>query len=105
MNVAGRVPAVISGGFTVRSAGITFTNGALSISVFSRGQDNRGYVNAETREEVVNYYITLPKDSIKSGVEFMASALKSPLFRSDELESERAVVIGARRLKRPLAGS
>jgi zinc protease len=50
--------------------------------------------NAETREEVVNYYLTLPKDSVEGGMKSMASALKSPLFRSDELERERAVVIG-----------
>jgi zinc protease len=50
--------------------------------------------NAETREEVVNYYITLPKDSVEGGMKSMASALKFPLFRSDELERERAVVIG-----------
>ena len=50
--------------------------------------------NARTREEVVNYYLTLPKDSIEGGIGFMASALKAPLFRRDELESERAVVIG-----------
>ena len=50
--------------------------------------------NAETREEVVNYYITLPKDSVEGGMKSMASALKSPLFRADELERERAVVIG-----------
>jgi zinc protease len=50
--------------------------------------------NAETREEVVNYYITLPKDSVEGGMKGMASALKHPLFRADELERERAVVIG-----------
>jgi zinc protease len=60
----------------------------------NRASELGAVFNAETREEVVNYYITLPKDSIQSGMEFMASALKKPLFRADELESERAVVIG-----------
>lgn len=50
--------------------------------------------NAETREEVVHYYLTLPKDSAEGGMKSMASALKSPLFLADELERERAVVIG-----------
>src|SRR5689334_296520 len=50
--------------------------------------------NAETREEVVNYYFTLPKDSVEGGMRSMASALKSPLFLPGELERERAVVIG-----------
>jgi zinc protease len=50
--------------------------------------------NAETKEEVVFYYLTIPKDSVESGMKLMASALKAPLFRADELERERAVVIG-----------
>ena len=60
----------------------------------NRASELGAVFNAETREEVVNYYITLPKDSVESGMKFMASALKSPLFRADELERERAVVIG-----------
>lgn len=50
--------------------------------------------NGDTREEVVDYYLTLPKDSLEGGMRFIASALKAPLFRQDELERERAVVIG-----------
>src|SRR6185436_7074220 len=50
--------------------------------------------NAETREEVVDYYLTLNKDSVEAGMKLMAAALKTPLFRADELERERAVVIG-----------
>jgi zinc protease len=50
--------------------------------------------NGQTREEVVNYYLTLPADSIEGGMRFLAAALIAPLFRRDELERERAVVIG-----------
>src|SRR6185312_14028412 len=50
--------------------------------------------NGSTREEVVNYYITLPSDSVAAGLGFLASAFRAPLFRSDELESERQVVLG-----------
>ena len=50
--------------------------------------------NARTQEEVVNYYLTLPADSLEGGMRFLAAALKAPLFRKDELERERAVVIG-----------
>jgi len=50
--------------------------------------------NGRTREEVVEYYLTLPKDSVEGGMKFIAAALKTPLFRQDELERERAVVIG-----------
>ena len=50
--------------------------------------------NGSTREEVVNYYLTLPTDSLEPGLKLLQSAFRAPLFRTDELESERAVVIG-----------
>jgi zinc protease len=50
--------------------------------------------NGQTREEVVNYYVTIPADSLEGGMRFLAAPLKGPLFRRDELERERAVVIG-----------
>jgi zinc protease len=50
--------------------------------------------NGDTKEEVVEYYLTIPKDSLEGGMKFIAAALKTPLFRQDELERERAVVIG-----------
>jgi len=49
--------------------------------------------NAETREERVNYYFTLPVDSVRAGMEFMKNALRFPLFKQEELERERPVVI------------
>ena len=50
--------------------------------------------NGTTTEERVNYYVTLPSDSLRGGIEFIAAALRRPLFRSDELERERQVVLG-----------
>lgn len=50
--------------------------------------------NGQTREEIVNYYVTLPSDSLEGGMRFLAAPLEGPLFRRDELERERAVVIG-----------
>jgi zinc protease len=50
--------------------------------------------NGTTSEERVNYYLTLPSDSVEGGMRFLASALITPLFRQDELEREREVVIG-----------
>jgi zinc protease len=60
----------------------------------SRASELGAIFNAQTHEEVVQYYITLPRDSVEGGVRFMASALRSPLFRQDEIERERSVVIG-----------
>jgi zinc protease len=50
--------------------------------------------NGSTREEVVNYYLTLPADSLDGGLKFLASALRNPLFREDELKREKEVVLG-----------
>ena len=50
--------------------------------------------NGTTREEVVNYYMTLPTDSLAGGIELMAAALRGPKFLSEELERERQVVLG-----------
>lgn len=50
--------------------------------------------NATTDEEKVSYYLTMPADSLEGGMRFLAAALRTPLFRRDELERERQVVIG-----------
>jgi zinc protease len=50
--------------------------------------------NGSTQEERVNYYLTLASENMERGIQLMGSALRKPLFRPDELERERAVVIG-----------
>lgn len=50
--------------------------------------------NASTREEQVNYFLTVPSDSLEGGLKFLAAALLGPKFRQDELERERQVVLG-----------
>jgi zinc protease len=60
----------------------------------ARASELGAVFNGTTQEERVNYYITIPSDSTVAGLTFLASALRNPLFRADELERERAVVIG-----------
>ena len=50
--------------------------------------------NASTREEQVNYFLTLSSDSLETGLKLLASGFLGPRFRADELERERQVVIG-----------
>ncbi len=50
--------------------------------------------NGSTQEERVNYYLTLPADSLEGGMSFLASALRNPLFLPDELAREKEVVLG-----------
>jgi zinc protease len=50
--------------------------------------------NGRTAEEAVNYWFTLASDSVEPGMRALAAALREPVFRTDELEREREVVIG-----------
>jgi zinc protease len=50
--------------------------------------------NGTTQEERVNYYMTLPADSLEGGLRLMAAALREPKFLREELEREREVVLG-----------
>ena len=59
-----------------------------------RAGDLGAVYNATTREELVSYYLTVSADSLAGGLQFLGAALKAPLFRQDELERERQVVIG-----------
>ena len=63
-------------------------------SFVGRAGDLGAVFNGTTREEVVNYYLTVPADSLSAGISFLSSALIAPLFRQEELERERQVVIG-----------
>jgi zinc protease len=50
--------------------------------------------NASTREEQVNYFLTLSSDSLAAGLRMLASGFLGPRFRADELDRERQVVLG-----------
>lgn len=59
-----------------------------------RASDLGAVFNGTTTEERVNYYMTLPSDSLAAGLRSMAAALRTPLFLSDELAREKEVVLG-----------
>ena len=59
-----------------------------------RAGDLGAVFNGTTSEERVNYYLTVYRDSLDAGIRFLSAALTGPLFRQDELERERQVVIG-----------
>ncbi|CAA9358673.1 MAG: peptidase M16 domain protein, partial [uncultured Gemmatimonadaceae bacterium] len=50
--------------------------------------------NGTTSEERVNYYMTVPADSVRGALQLVAASVRAPLFRQDELERERQVVLG-----------
>ena len=50
--------------------------------------------NGTTSEERVNYYVTVTADRLNDAVNLLSAALRTPLFRQDELERERVVVLG-----------
>ena len=50
--------------------------------------------NGTTSEERVNYYMTVTADRVGDAVGLLSASLRAPLFRQDELERERVVVLG-----------
>ena len=50
--------------------------------------------NGTTSVERVNYFVTLHRDRLREGLEFMRDAVQFPLFDQAELERERGVVLG-----------
>lgn len=48
--------------------------------------------NATTREEVVNYFFTLPSANLKEGMKFMNSAIRYPKFAKADMAQENEIV-------------
>ena len=48
--------------------------------------------NATTREEVVNYFFTLPSANLKPGLKFMNSAIRYPIFNREDMALENGIV-------------
>jgi len=59
-----------------------------------RAADMGAVFNGSTREENVNYYMTVTSDRLADAVRLLAASFREPLFRQDELERERQVVLG-----------
>ncbi len=52
-----------------------------------------GVVNGGTFLEMTSYWIKLPKDHWKLGFELLSDMLLNPLFREEDIEKERAVIL------------
>ena len=61
---------------------------------WDRASDLGAVFNGTTDVENVNYYMTVPAEKLSDAIQLVSSALQGPLFRRDELERERQVVIG-----------
>jgi len=61
---------------------------------WDRASELGAVFNGSTQEERVNYYMTVPAEKLSGAIQLVASAIRGPLFRPDELERERQVVIG-----------
>ena len=57
------------------------------------GEITAGF-NGTTNEESVTYYATLPSRHIERGVQLLATLMRRPRFRADDLDRERQVVLG-----------
>lgn len=63
-------------------------------ALLGRASELGAVFNASTGEERVNYYLTLPADSVEGGLRFLAASLRAPLFRDEDLAREKEVVLG-----------
>ena len=61
---------------------------------WDRASDLGAVFNGTTQEERVNYYMTVPAEKLGDAIQLLATSLRGPLFRRDELDRERQVVIG-----------
>jgi zinc protease len=61
---------------------------------WDRASELGAVFNGSTEEERVNYYMTVPAEKLGDAIQLVGSAIRAPLFRRDELERERQVVIG-----------
>ena len=59
-----------------------------------RASEMGAVFNGTTREEQVNYYLTVPADSVQPAMELLNASARAPLFLPQELMRERQVVIG-----------
>ncbi len=62
---------------------------------FIRRTEELGAIwNGTTGTERVNYYFTFDRDSLEAGLNFMNSAMRFPIYRSEDMAKERPVVDG-----------
>src|SRR4029079_19058382 len=61
---------------------------------WDRASELGAVFNASTQEERVNYYMTVPTEKLEDAIGLVSAAIQAPLFRRDELDRERQVVIG-----------
>jgi len=59
-----------------------------------RTQELGAIYNGSTGDERVNYYFTFGKDSLTQGLQFMNSAIRYPIYRTEDMQKERPVVDG-----------
>ncbi|MDB5248271.1 MAG: insulinase family protein [Segetibacter sp.] len=59
-----------------------------------RTQELGAIWNGTTGEERVNYFFTFHKDSLQAGLNFMNSAIRFPIYRTEDMQKERPVVDG-----------
>ncbi len=52
-----------------------------------------GIINGSTSQEMTSYWVKLPRDHWKTGFELLSDMLINPLFRKEDVEKERAVIL------------
>ena len=63
-------------------------------ATLDRASELGAVFNGTTQEERVNYYLTVPADSVEGALRFLEASARRPLFLPEEMTAEREVVIG-----------
>ena len=63
-------------------------------AMLKRIQELGAIFNGTTSEERVNYFFTFHKDSLDAGLKFMNAAIRFPIYRTEDMKTERPVVDG-----------
>jgi zinc protease len=54
----------------------------------------KGSYNGTTTDETVNYFVTVPADKVRDGLDLLAGLVRDPEFTDDHLRTERFIVRG-----------
>lgn len=64
-----------------------------SLQIAEAIEDVGGYINAYTSREATAYYVRVLEDDVALGLDVIADILLNPLFRDEDVEVERGVIL------------
>lgn len=69
------------------------TDKRSSLQIAEAIEDVGGYINAYTSREVTAYYVRVLENDVALGLDVIADILRNPTLETDEIETERGVIL------------